>query len=390
MAGTTDATTIPDSTTLYFGPWYGRSPFFEATLRAGCSAYDVYNHTYIPAYYDDPVAEYWHLLEKVTLWDVGVEHIVQIKGPDALEFTNLLTCRDLTRCAVGQCKYAPLIEADGGIVNDPVLLRTAEDTFWLALADSDAGLWARGLAWGAEMDVEISDPPVYPVQVQGPRAKDVVSMLFGDEVLEMPYYHCMHAELDGIPVVLGRTGWTGEIGYEIYLRDPNRGVELWDRVMEAGAPHEIRPIAPAEARRIEAGIFNYRSDMTLDNNPFEVTGLERLVEEQERSYIGKDALERIRDEGVSRKLVGMEIEGDPLEWELTQFWPARSGGERVGHATIAIRSPGLEMNIGYVWVPIELAEPGHELELELPDGSRRAATTAALPFVDPKKRKPAE
>jgi glycine cleavage system aminomethyltransferase T len=390
MAGTTDATTIPDSTTLYFGPWYGRSPFFDATLRAGCSAYDVYNHTYIPAYYDDPVTEYWHLLEKVTLWDVGVEHIVQVKGPDALDFTNLLTCRDLTKCAVGQCKYAPLIEADGGIVNDPVLLRPEEDTFWLALADSDAGLWARGLAWGAEMDVEISDPPVYPVQVQGPRAKDVVSTLFGDEVLEMPYYHCVHADLDGIPVVLGRTGWTGEIGYEIYLRDPDRGVELWDRVMEAGAPHEIRPIAPAEARRIEAGIFNYRSDMTLDNNPFEVTGLERLVEEQERSYIGKDALERIRAEGVNRKLVGMEIEGDPLEWELTQFWPARSGGERVGHATIAIRSPGLEMNIGYVWVPIELAEPGNELELELPDGSRRAARTAALPFVDPKKRKPAE
>jgi glycine cleavage system aminomethyltransferase T len=390
MAGTTDATTIPDSTTLYFGPWYGRSPFFEATLRAGCSAYDVYNHTYIPAYYDDPVTEYWHLLEKVTLWDVGVEHIVQIKGSDALDFTNLLTCRDLTKCAVGQCKYAPLIEADGGIVNDPVLLRPAQDTFWLALADSDAGLWARGLAWAAEMDVEISDPPVYPVQVQGPKAKDVVSTLFGDEVLEMPYYHCMHAELDGIPVVLGRTGWTGEIGYEIYLRDPDRGIELWDKVMEAGAPHEIRPIAPAEARRIEAGIFNYRSDMTLDNNPFEITGLERLVEDQERSYIGKDALERIRADGVSRKLVGMEIEGDPLEWELTQFWPARSGGEQVGHATIAIRSPGLEMNIGYVWVPIELAEPGNELELELPDGSRRTARTAALPFVDPKKRKPAE
>jgi glycine cleavage system aminomethyltransferase T len=389
MAGTTDATTIPDSTTLYFGPWYGRSPYFEATLRAGCSAYDIYNHAYIPGYYDDPVTEYWHLLQHVTLWDVGVEHIVQIEGPAALDFTNLLTCRDLTRCAVGQCKYAPLIESDGGIVNDPVLLRVGEETLWLALADSDAGLWARGVAWGAGMDVEISDPPVYPVQVQGPKAKDVVSSLFGDEVLEMPYYHCVHSNLDGIPVVIGRTGWTGEIGYEIYLRDPDRGDELWNRVMEAGRPHEIRPIAPCEARRIEAGIFNYRSDMTLDNNPFEVTGLERLVEDQERSYIGRDALERIRAEGVSRKLVGMEMEGDQLEWEMTQFWPAYRDGDHVGHATVAIWSPGLEKNIGYVWVPIELAEPGNELELELPGGSRRAATTAALPFVDPKKRKPA-
>jgi aminomethyltransferase len=325
----------------------------------------------------------------VTLWDVGVEHIVQIKGPDALEFTNLLTCRDLTKCAVGQCKYALLIEADGGIVNDPVLLRPDEDTFWLALADSDAGLWARGVAWGADMDVEISDPPVYPVQVQGPKAKDVVSALFGDEVLEMPYYHCMHAELDGIPVVIGRTGWTGEVGYELYLRDPHRGQELWDRVMEAGAPHQIRPIAPCEARRIEAGIFNYRSDITLEDNPFEVMGLERLVEEQAQGYSGRDALERIRAAGVSRKLVGMEIEGEPMEWELTQFWPARSDGEVVGHATIAIRSPRLKRNIGYVWVPIELADPGNELELELPDGTTRRATTAAIPFVDPRKVTPA-
>ena len=379
----------PDSTTLYLGAWYSRSPFFEATLRAGCTAYDVYNHTYLPAYYDDPVTEYWHLLEHVTLWDVGVEHIVQIKGPDALAFTNLLTCRDLTKCEVGQCKYAPLIEADGGIVNDPVLLRVAEDTFWLALADSDAGLWARGVARGAGLDVEITDPPVHPVQVQGPKAKDVVSELFGDDVLEMGYYRCRHDELDGIPVVLGRTGWTGEIGYEIYLQDPDRGDELWDRIMEAGQPHQIRPIAPCEPRRIEAGIFNYRSDMTLENNPFEVTGLERLVEEQEDDYVGKQALERIRSEGVSRKLVGMELEGDPLDWELTEFWPAANNGSQVGHVTVAVHSPGLKKNIGYVWVPTELAEPGTDLELELPDGSRRAAKTAALPFIDPTKEKPA-
>jgi glycine cleavage system aminomethyltransferase T len=375
--------------TLYFGPWYRKSPYFEATLRHGCSAFDIYNHTYLPAYFDDPVKEYWHLLEHVTLWDVGAEHIVEIAGPDAQAFTNLLTCRDLTTCQVGQCKYAPLIAPDGGIVNDPVLLRIAEDTFWLALADSDAGLWARAIAWRSGMDVRITEPEVYPVQVQGPKAKDVIGDLFGQDVLDIRYYWCREAELDGIPVVLGRTGWTGEIGFEVYLRDASRGAELWERIMDAGRPYEIRPIAPCEPRRIEAGIFNYGSDMTLENNPFEVTGLERLVEEQEAGYLGKESLERLRSEGVSRKLVGMEMDGDPMEWELTEFWPAFLDGERVGHVTTMVWSPRLERNIGYVWVPIELAEPGTEIQVEPGAASGRPARTAGLPFLDPRKRIPA-
>jgi aminomethyltransferase len=376
-------------TTLYFGPWYRRTPFFEATLRHGCRAYDIYNHTYLPSYYDDPVKEYWHLLEHVTLWDVGCEHIVEISGPDAAAFTNLLTCRDLTRCEVWQCKYAPLIAEDGGILNDPVLLRVGDDRFWLALADSDAGLWVRGIAWRSGMDVAIAEPEVYPVQVQGPKAKDVMRDLFGEEVLDLRYYWCTEADLDGIPVVTSRTGWTGEVGYEVYLRDPARGDEMWERIMEAGRPYEIRPIAPCEARRIEAGIFNYRSDMTLANNPFEVTGMERLVEEQDADFVGKARLERIRAEGVSRKLVGVEMEGDALDWELTQVWPAFVDGERVGHATDMIWSPRLEQNIGYVWVPIEQAAPGTALELEPEPGVRRSARTATIPFLDPSKRIPA-
>ena len=373
------------STTLYFGPWYRRSPYFEATRRAGCSAYDIYNHMYLPAYYDDPVTEYWALLNGVTVWDVSVERIVQIKGPDALAFTNMLTCRDLTTCAVGQGKYVLITAADGGIVNDPVLLRVAEDTWWLALADSDVGLYARGVAVGAGLDVEISEPPVYPLQVQGPRSKDVIGDLFGDEIVNLRYYWCGHASLDGIPVVISRTGWTGEVGYEVYLQDPARGEELWDRIMAAGAAHDIRPIAPCEARRIEAGIFNCNSDFTTANNPFEVSGLERLVEPQEADYIGKAALERIRVEGVSRKLVGIEVGGEPLPFEITQVWPAFHDGEEVGSVTDLIRSPRLEKNIGYVWVPIALSAPGTSLDVQMPDGSRAPAWTAALPFLDPKK-----
>ncbi len=376
------------SSTLYFGPWYRRSPFFEKTLAAGCSAYDIYNHMLLPGYYADPVEEYWALLNGVTLWDVGVERIVEITGPDASEFTNRLTCRDLTKCAVGQGKYVLITAEDGGIVNDPVLLRVEENRWWLALADSDAGLWARGAAIYSGLDVTVREPDVHPVQVQGPRSKDVIRQLFGDAVADLRYYWTAETSVDGIPVVISRTGWTGEVGYEVYLRDGSRGGDLWDRIMEAGAPHDIRPIAPCEARRIEAGIFNYGSDMTIENNPFEVMGLERLVEPQEADYIGKAALERIRVEGVSRKLVGVEVEGDALPFEIAEKRPALVDGRAVGTVTDLIWSPRLEKNIGYVWLPIELSGPGRDLEIVGPDGSRVAGRTAAIPFIDPKKQVP--
>lgn len=376
------------STTLYFGPWYRRSPYFEATIRAGCTAFDIYNHTYLPAYFGDPVEEYWHLLQHVTLWDVAVERVVEIRGPDALAFTNMLTCRDLTRCAVGQGKYAPLLSVAGGIINDPVLLRVAADRFWLCLADSDAGLWARGVAVGAAMDITIAEPPVYPLQIQGPKAKALVRDLFGEGLAGLRYYFCAEASLGGIPVVVSRTGWTGEVGYEVFLQDPSRGGELWDKIMAAGEPYQIRPIAPCEARRIEAGIFNYNSDMTIEDNPLQITGMERLVEPQDADYIGKAALDRVRADGVRRKLVGVEVEGDPLSFEISEFWPAWSDGRQVGHVTDLVWSPRLERNIGYVWVPIELAGPGTRLRIETPGGTA-AGRTAAIPFLDPAKKVPA-
>jgi glycine cleavage system aminomethyltransferase T len=270
-------TDVPRSTTLNFGPWYRRSPFFEATLRAGCSAYDVYQHMYHPNTYGDPIEEYWSLINDVTLWDVSVERIVEITGPDATAFTNSLTCRDLTTCQVKQGKYMLVTAPDGGIVNDPVLLRIEENRWWLALADSDAGLYAMGVAVNSGMDVHVGHPEVYPVQVQGPKAKDVMRDMFGDRILDMKYYWCDEAELDGIPVVISRTGWTAVVGYEIYLREPERGDDLWERILDAGEPYGIRVTPSSDPRRIEAGIFDWGSDFGLETNPFEVTGLERLV-----------------------------------------------------------------------------------------------------------------
>jgi aminomethyltransferase len=375
---------------LYFGPWYRKSPFFEATLRYGCKAYDIYNHTYLPGYYDDPIVEYWHLLNAVTMWDVGVERQVEITGPDAFAFTNMLTPRDLSTCAVGQCKYVLITSAEGGIINDPILLRVEENRFWLSLADSDVLLWAKGLAVHSGMDVEIVEPDVWPMQVQGPKSRDVMQALFGDRVTGLKYYRCTETDLDGIPVVVSRTGWTGEVGFEIYLRDSSRGDELWERVMEAGRPHDIRPIAPCEARRLEAGIFNYQSDIRLENNPFEVMGLERLVDlDKEADYVGKQALLRINADGVSRKLVGVDLPGEAMDFELSEAWPVLGENrEQIGRVTDAIWSPRLERNIGYVWVPIEMSKPGTPIRIRTPDGEVRGRT-AAIPFLDPTKKVPA-
>ena len=373
----------PYSFTFYVASWYRKSPYWQRTVEAGCTSWDLYNHMLIPTLYDDDEQEYRHLLEKVTLWDVAVERQVEITGPDAAAFTQLLTCRDLSTCEVLQCKYAPLIAPDGGIVNDPILLRLAPDRFWLSLADSDALLYAKGVQAFAGMDVQIREPDVSPLQIQGPRSAEVIEALFGPDVAGMRYYRCWEGSLDEIPVVVSRTGWSGEVGYEIYLRDSRFALELWDRVMDAGAPFEIRAIAPSDQRRLEAGIFNYGNDMTIENNPFEITGMERLVEFS-ADFIGKEALRRVAAEGVRRKLVGVEIGGEPFRLWLEDFWPARSGGEVVGRLVSASHSFRLGKNIGYAWVPIELAEPGSELELDSPDGPV-PAVTAALPFVDPKK-----
>ncbi len=372
---------------LYFGPYVRKSPYFDATRRYGCSAYDIYNHMYLPAYYNDPVEEYWRLLNDVTLWDVSVERQVEITGPDAARFTDWLVTRDMTQCKVGQCKYVLLTDENGGLLNDPVLLRLGENHFWLSLADSDVLLWAKGAALNSGLEVRLGEPDVSPVQVQGPKSKAVMQTLFGDEVLKLAYYDLMEARLDGIPVVITRTGWCGEVGYEVYLRDGSRGADLWERIMEAGRPHNIAPVPPAEIRRIEAGILNYGSDMTLDDNPYQV-GLGWVVDlDKEADFIGRQALKRIKAEGVKRKLVGIEIHGQPLAGWIEDYWPVFTDGHPIGRVSAVVHSPRLERNIGYAMVPVEHSRLGTSLTVIAPWGEL-TATVVRRPFVDPKKDVP--
>jgi aminomethyltransferase len=364
-----------------------RSPFYEAEQGHSPRGYTVYNHMLFPTHYADFEAEYWHLLKHVTLWDVAVERCLEVSGKDGLRLAQLMTPRDLSTCAVGQAKYVLICAPDGGILNDPVMTRMSEDRFWFALASSDALFYAKGLAARAGFDVEIREAEAYPLQIQGPQARDVVRALFGDEILSLKYYFFREAAVEGIPVIITRTGWTSEIGYEIYLLDRSRGTELWNKIMHAGAPFDIRPTGPSDIRRIEGGIFNWGADMTYENNPFEL-GLERLVDfDMTGECVAMQALRRIHDRGVERRIAGIALDGDPFPALNFTKWSAHVEGRQVGRVTSAIYSPRLKKNIGYCWLPTPLAVPGTTVNVASEWGWR-TATVTSLPFVDPQKRIP--
>jgi aminomethyltransferase len=372
-----------------------KSPYYYASRKHGIQLYSVYNHMYHPRHYGDPVEEYWHLLNGVTLWDVGVERQIEISGPDAFDFTQLLVARDLNKCAVEQCKYVFLCLPDGGIINDPVLLRVEENRFWLSLADSDVELWARGVAYNNNYDVEIKELDVGPLQVQGPKSKDVMSDLFGESVLEIPYYYMRPYEVNGMNVLVSRTGYTSELGFEIYLYEASKnGVKMWETVLEAGEPHGLEVIGPCHIRRIEGGILALGPgcDMWFDTNPYEVgMGYDWMVDLEKADFIGKEALTKIKAEGPKRQLIGVEIGGSNAgsynDGSMPDVWPVHKDGQRVGQVTSACWSPKLEKNIGYAMVPTEMSELGTEFQIERP-GETVDAVVVPKPFVDPEKETP--
>ena len=377
--------TTDTSNEFGFGMQIRKSPYFDATLRSGATGFSVYNHMYIPRDFGSPEQNFWNLVSTAILCDVAVERQVEITGPDAARFTQLLTSRDLRNCAVGQCKYVLITNADGGILNDPILLRLGENHFWISLADSDVLLWAQGVAVHSGMDVKITEPDVSPLQLQGPVSGKIMTDLFGDSIADLRYYWLEERELDGIPLIVSRTGWSSELGYELYLRDGSRGNELWDKIMAAGAAHGLVAGHTSTIRRIEGGMLSYHADMDSNTNPFEL-GLDRLVDlDADIQFIGKDALRKIRDTGVSRKQAGLEISAAPLPGPNTSFWPIHYQGKPVGKVTSAIYSPRLERNIALAMIAVEHEKVGTQLQVELPTGSANA-TVVEKPFYDPKKK----
>jgi glycine cleavage system aminomethyltransferase T len=366
-----------------------RTPYHEATQKHDPKGFTVYNHMYFPIRFDSFEEEFETLLTGVTLWDVAVERCLEVGGPDGFRFAQLLTPRDLSTCAVGQGKYVLICDSDGGIVNDPVLTRMDENTFWFALASSDALLFARGLKNAyPELDVTIREADVAPLQVQGPKSKDLMAKLLGPEILDLRYYFWTESKIAGAPVVITRTGWSSEVGYEVYLTDTTKGVEVYEAIMEAGQEFGIRPTGPSDIRRIEGAIFNWGADMTYENNPLEM-GLERLVDWNldDASSISMAALRSIKERGVRQTINGLELDGEPFPELNNLKWPVVDAGERIGTVTSAIYSPRLERNIGFAWLPVERSTLGERVAVETEWGPRHGIVME-MPFVDPSKQIP--
>ena len=367
-----------------FGTQIRKSPYFDATVRWGAQGFSVYNHMYIPRDFGDPEQNFWNLVNDAILCDVAVERQVEITGPDAARFVQLLTPRDLSKMAVGQCKYILITNAQGGILNDPILLRLAENHFWISLADSDILLWAQGVAVHSGLDVTITEPDVSPLQLQGPKSGLIMQDLFGPDIADLRYYWLREMDLDGIPLIVSRTGWSSELGYEIYLRDSAHGDALWERIMAAGLPHGLKPGHTSSIRRIEGGMLSYHADADINTNPYEL-GLGRLVNlDIEADFIGKAALAQIHAEGPKRQQIGLVLDCAPLSGPNTRFWPITQNGAQVGKVTSAVYSPRLQKNIALAMVDTAAAVLGAQVEVITGSGVV-GAQVVERPFYDPKK-----
>ncbi|MDF1733326.1 MAG: glycine cleavage T C-terminal barrel domain-containing protein [Minwuia sp.] len=367
---------------ITIGPRIRKSPYFDATVAAGVSDMTVYNHMYMPTGFGDFEAEYRRLVETVALWDVAAERQVQIAGPDAARLVQMLAPRDISKMRVGQGRYALLSDVTGKLINDPVLLKLADDRFWFSIADSDMEYWVGGIAAALGLDVEVTEPDVSPLAIQGPNAPLVVADLFGEWVHDLKYFAFRETELDGIPLILARSGWSKQAGFEIYLMDGTRGTDLWDRVMSAGLPHGIGPGAPNVVERTEGDLLSWGADTRPDANALEL-GLGDFINlDMAPDFIGKDALTKIRAEGPKRRRVGLFIEPPILEPSDHNWLVRDRGGNAAGLISVAVPSIRLQRNIAIALIDSPLAEIGTHLVVETPSGPRQAEVTS-LPFIQP-------
>ena len=357
-----------------------KNPYWHLSVEAGCWRCTVYNRMYHPRGYVKPedggaMVEYDALVNHVTMWNVAVERQIRVKGPDALKFTNFVITRDATRIEVMKGKYVILCNDIGGVLNDPILLRIAEDEFWFSLSDSDIMFFLQGVNHDKKFNVEIDEIDVSPVQIQGPKSIDLMADLVGDAVRDIPYYGLMAAKVGGRDCIISQTGFTGEKGYEIYLRDATLYADdMWNAVLEAGKKHNLKVIAPAHHRRIAAGILSWGQDLDAETYPFQCNLGYQVPRKKQGDYIGKQALEAMRakieagEKPYSNQLVGFRLGGKPIDEYAPDFWLiSEDGSTPIGYLTSPWYSPELETNIAMGYVPYEKKDIGNKFKFHLPD-----------------------
>ena len=370
---------------VVFSPRVRKSPFFLSTMKYGAKAFTVYNHMYLPISFEGTIPDYNNLLKGVQLWDVGVERQIQIKGPDAEALSQFLSPRNIKKCSIGQAMYAPLLDFKGGFLNDPVMLKLAEDCYWFSIADGDSLLWVQAIAAGYKFDVEVDEPDVSPLQVQGPNSAQLMANVFGDWVHDLGFYRFKEFNHEGIPMVIARMGYSRELCYEIFLQDHSKGDELWECLWQAGQDLNISAGGPNIILRLEGGILSYLADLDRTNNPYEV-GLDWMIDlDQEDDFIGKEALREINIKGPLKKLMGAEIEGDPINDSNEDHLLVLIDGKVVGSMNAMVYSPRLDKNLSYVFLDIEHARVGQEIIISSPDKDLKAKLVD-LPWLDRAKK----
>lgn len=358
------------------------TPYTPRVEALGVSGYSVVNHTILPKGFQKTVEEdYWHLKAHVQLWDVGCQRQVELHGPDAARLTQLMTPRDLSKADVGLCLYAPLVDPQGKMLNDPIILKLADDHFWLSIADSDILLWAKGLAYGLGFNVNVCEPDVWPLAVQGPKADDLMEKIFGQEVRDIGFFRFRILEFNNHPFIIARSGYSKQGGFEIYLDRPALGPKLWDALWEAGLEFNVSPGSPNLIERVEGGLLSYGNEFTMENNPLEC-GLDQYCQlDGDFDFIGKAALQKIARQGIQRLMRGIVFGGDacpPCQYP----WPVRIDGNEVGIVTTAIWSPRFENNVALGMIGRGFWEAGTRVEINSSDGLTRNGFITDIPMND--------
>lgn len=380
MSPTATVHASPSQVTLTISPRIRRSAFYESTVRDGVTHFTVYNKMLMPLSYGNLEAELQRLMHGVAMWDVAVERQVEVSGPDAHRLVQHLSARDLSRMEVGQGKYVAVCDHQGRLLNDPVLLKLS-DRYWFSLADSDLLLWVRAVAGEGQFDVHVCEPDVSPLAVQGPKAEDVVADLFGEHIRLIKYFGCIETSLQGIPLVLCRSGWSKQGGFELFLRDGSKGDQLWQLVKAAGEAYGIGPGAPNHIERVESGLLSWGGDTTPDSNPFEANMGKYVDVDTPVNYIGKAALQQVVAQGPARQLVGLILDGNaPSAWPLIERVPVVVDSQQMGTMSAVVYSPRLGRTIGLAQIDTRFAKVGTRLQVHAPNGVQ-SAVVSALPFV---------